>query len=66
VKKTLRWAALPACDVNEPTKEESIQILTGLRDKYGLIKLKITDEAISLLWIVLKVIKTAVFARQGH
>ena len=33
--------------VNEPTQEESIQILTGLRDKYEAHhKLKITDEAI--------------------
>jgi ATP-dependent Clp protease ATP-binding subunit ClpC len=34
--------------VNEPTKEESVQILIGLRDKYEAHhKLKITDEAIS-------------------
>lgn len=33
--------------VNEPSQEESIQILTGLRDKYEAHhKLKITDEAI--------------------
>ena len=33
--------------VGEPTKEESVQILTGLRDKYEAHhKLKITDEAI--------------------
>ncbi|MEL4106231.1 ATP-dependent Clp protease ATP-binding subunit [Oscillospiraceae bacterium WX1] len=33
--------------VNEPTQEESIQILSGLRDKYEAHhKLKITDEAI--------------------
>jgi ATP-dependent Clp protease ATP-binding subunit ClpC len=33
--------------VNEPTKEESVQILTGLRDRYEAHhKLKISDEAI--------------------
>ena len=41
--------------VNEPTKEESVQILTGLRDRYEAHhKLKISDEAI----------KAAVICRQ--
>ena len=47
LKKTLLWAPFQPITVGEPSKEETLAILKGLRDRYEAHhRVKITDEAL--------------------